>query len=277
MDSMTITDQDLQNPWFQVGQQFANDVPDFIAAWNCVVGNSQPWQVHPNTNPVARLMGYMRSLMEVSQQALYSTDMIKKFNDKDRSNITNWYVSFYFYNFIVRVKTATDLLALIIRHIFCIDNTKLKDEQCSLHKNNIIGILRNDNPTLQQKNLAKILENARKDWIKDFYPLRNLVIHQPGLLFIHAYDTEIKWTQGSQITVPFPYKEISSLKSVDRSYPLSALEPLADAGEPLSVFLRTIKSMSIHPDFIIIVDPTILCDEIWALLSQVINKVFKEF
>jgi hypothetical protein len=214
---MSIEEQDLQTLWFKVGQRFADDNPAFVKCWNYAVSNSRPWQVHQYVNPVAQLIEYLRSLMDACQQALYSIEKIKELHDKERNNITTWYASHHFYNFIARAKTATDLLALLIRHIFAIEETKLKDEECSLHKSRIIGILRNQNPTPLKKNLADILAQAQKGWIQDFYPLRNFVIHQPGFLFTNApFSSPDKWSQGSHIFIPFPYEKIDFIGNRDK-------------------------------------------------------------
>ncbi|MBE7553722.1 MAG: hypothetical protein HS126_21860 [Anaerolineales bacterium] len=167
------------------------------------------------------------------------------------------------------------MLALLIRHIFAIDETKLKDEDCSLHKPRIIGILRNYNPTPSKKDLADTFDDAKEKWIEKFYPLRNFVVHQPGFLFTGPPYNTIH-PAGSHIYVPFPYKNVNSSITFDWLHPLDALKPLADAGEPLSVFLRQIESTSLNRTNNLMIEPLTLCEEIWIKLSQLIDKVITQ-
>ena len=272
---MSLSEQDIKNSWLQVGQRFADDNPAFVKTWNHVLFNSRPWQVHPYVNPVAQLIGYLRSLMYVCQQSLYSIEQINELRDKEQDNINTWYVSLHFYDFIARVKTATDLLALLIRHIFAIDKTKLPDEHCSLHTLKISGILSSQNPTPLKKNLAVTLKESKEEWIEKFYPLRNFVVHQPGFLFTGPPYNTIH-PAGSYIYVPFPYKNVNSSITFDRLRPLESLKPLADAGEPLSVFLRQIESTSLNHTNHLMVEPLTLCEEIWVKLSHLIDKVITQ-
>jgi hypothetical protein len=150
--------------------------------------------------------------------------------------------------------------------------TKLPDEHCSLHTLKISGILSSQDPTPLKKNLAATLKENKEEWIEKFYPLRNLVIHQPGLLFTGPPYSTVR-PAGSHIFIPFPYKNVNASITFDGQYPLDALKPLADAGEPLSAFLRQIRSTSINPSINLMVEPLILCEEIWVKLSQLIDKV----
>lgn len=272
---MFITKQDMKNSWLQVGQRFADDNPAFVKTWNYVHSNSRPWQVHPYVNPIAQLIEYLRALMDACQQSLYSIEQINELRDKENSNITTWYASFHFYNFITRVHSAMDIFALLIRHIFAIDKRKLPDSQCSLHKRKISDTLSNQNPSPLKENLAATLKEAKEEWIEKFSHLRNFVIHQPGLLFTGPpYNTV--HPAGSHIYVPFPYKNVNTSITFDSLHPLDALKPLADAGEPLSVFLRQIESTSVNRANNLMVEPITLCEEIWMKLSQLIDKVITQ-
>src|SRR5688572_23156130 len=76
----------------------------------------------PYKQPIARLCQYLDSLQATCLQASYSMERIYLFcsADEDAPTFTNFgfHVEHYLYDFLTRVKTTTDLLALIIKHIF---------------------------------------------------------------------------------------------------------------------------------------------------------------
>jgi hypothetical protein len=262
--------------WQRIGGRFFADIPSFVKTWNHVLENQEPQHVSP-LHPIAQLVEYLQALTDACQQALYAIERITLYCDKENSNTFGFFVSHYVYDFFSRIKSATDLLALMIRHIYEISNTELKDEACALEKGLVASILRKSaiaDPT--RESLAKKLDKAR-NWVKPLYDLRNVIIHKPGLDFppLGAIDNS-SWRHGIYISIHCPYLNTPSSITFDRRHPLNALKPLAVQGEPFSVFLREIKSKAVHSHYNLYVEPVTLCEEVWALLSSLIEDIIKE-
>lgn len=263
-DSFT---QKVHTQWQRIGQRFYTDIPSFGEIWNYVVESTGPY--HSADHPLTRLFKYMQSLQDTCQQALYSVERLDLFCNQEASNVFEFYVAHYVYDFLARVKTATDLLALMINHVFELD---LSDEDCSLEKGKIAGVLRKSDPGDQHREeLAKKLDRALNNWVSPFYGLRNVVIHQAGLNFILASPTRF-----SQHRIHIFFAIPSSISSIhiDQLKPFASLKPLVDQGDPFSTFLWKIKSKSVSQH--LTVDPVILCEELWELLSALIEDLINE-
>lgn len=261
--------------WQRIGGRFFSDNPSFAKIWNYVIESQEPQYVYRH-HPISQLIQYLQSLTDTCQQALYSTERISLFCEKENSNVFSFYVAHYVYDFFARVKTATDLLALMIKHIFWITDAELKDKECALEQGKVSRALRSSDPNDQLREaLARKLDKARK-WVKPLYELRNVIIHQPGLEFPPLGADNSRWRHGIYVAIPFPYASSMSSITLDRLHPLDSLKPLADQGEPFSVFLRAIDSKAVNSVHGLFVEPVTLCEEIWALLSALIEDIIKE-
>jgi hypothetical protein len=85
-----------------------------------------------------------------------------------------------------------------------------------------------------------------------------------------------RWRHGIYIAIPFPYVNSMASITLDRLNPLDSLKPLADQGEPFSVLLRAINSKAVNDVYGLYVEPVTLCEEIWVLLSTLIEGIIKE-
>ena len=245
-DSFT---QETIDQWQRIGHHFYTDIPSFGGIWNTVV---EACGLRADHHPVARLVKYLRSFIDTGQQALYSMGRLQLFSTQEASNTFEFYVAHYLYDFLARVKTATDLLALMINHIF---ELGLSEKVCSLEKGAFSNALRNKDPSDQQmKKLGSKLDKARNDWLSAFYELRNLIIHRAGLRFIamgvsDAGQSRIHIATGDLLRI-------------------------ADERKLLEELLTRIGAGSVSPYGTI--DPLRLCEELWmeltGLVEDVINK-----
>lgn len=261
--------QEVHTQWQRIGQRFYTDIPSFGKIWNYVVESREPR--HSADHPVTLLVKYMQSLQNTCQQALYSVERLDLFCNQETSNVFEFYVAHYIYDFLARVKTATDLLVLMIRHVFELGNL-LEDEACSLEKGKVSGALRRSDPSDQcREELARKLDRARNNWVSSFYDLRNVVIHKAGLNFVMTGPTRF-----SQHRIHIFFAIPSSISSIhiDQLKPFASLKPLVEQGDPFSTFLWIIKSKSVSPR--LTVDPVILCEELWELLSALIEDLINE-
>jgi hypothetical protein len=262
--------QETYIQWQRTGGRFYKDNPSFAEIWNYIIENSKPQ--HVNQHPIAQLVQYLQSLSDICHQSLYALERVSLFCDKENSNVFSFYVSHYIYDFFARVKTATDVLALMIKHIYEFPDTQLRSEDCALERGRVTRALRDDSSTDEIKEeLARTLDKTRT-WVKPFYDLRNVIIHRHRLYFPALGATNAEWRHGIYIAIPHPDFPIT----LDRLDPLGSLEPLADQGEPFSIFLRQIRSKAIHSSYGLYVEPVTLCEEIWILLSNSIEEIIKK-
>lgn len=258
--------QEAITQWQQVGQRFFEDVPSFKGVWNDVVESRGPR--HSEDHPLVQLANYVQSLMDTCQQALYSTERLNVFCNQESSNTFAFYARHYAYDFLARVTTATDLLALMINHVF---ELGLPDKACRLDKGDVSAELRKIDLSDQYEELAKTLDRGT-NWVSPYYGFRNVVIHQARIGGGDVLVGDIG-TCPSRIHIWPPIRSGSSI-SIDPMRPFASLKPLADQGEPFSKFLWQIRSKSVSQ--YLSVDPVILCKEIWKLLSALLEEVIDE-
>ena len=141
--------QEMITQWQRIGQRLHRDMPSFNKVQNNIIQVSMR---HHADHPVARLFKYIDFLDVTSQQALYSLERLRRFSITEASNVSEFYVSHYLYDFLARVKTVTDLLALIINYVF---KMGLPEKDCSLEKGKLCNMLiqrfKNKNPNNQAK------------------------------------------------------------------------------------------------------------------------------
>jgi len=141
-------------------------------------GLSSPLMDHP----IIQLRAYVHSAHNSCWQVLYSVERLEALSAWISSSLSsggssiNFFVSYYFSGFISNVKTATDILALMINHIF---ELGIEHERCALDKGVVANRLlsrwsSNRSSSQHIGQLSRGLEQARNDWIRDFYRLRIL-------------------------------------------------------------------------------------------------------
>ncbi len=164
--------------WFRIGERFYSGIPAFREIWNATIKARGPRR---DDHPISRLSNYLDSFANTGQQALYAMEQLEKFSRVESSNTYEFYVRHYFHDFIGRIKTATDLLALTINHLF---ELKLSEKSCSLENNSFRNTLRGyKNDNVLSGKLFHMIDTANSDWISAFYDFRNLVIHRAALRF----------------------------------------------------------------------------------------------
>lgn len=209
---------------------------------------------HPVDHPISQLCDYLTALENTCLQAIYSLSQLTYFCEEEDSASTvgnfTFYVQYYFYDFLAKVKTATDILGLMIKLIF---ELNLQNERCGLNNGDLATHLRNK-PSSKDANekIAKELDRVRNNWAQSFYDLRNAVVHRAG----------------------FPIISKSSDDFNPHRFYIQTIFATIDQRKPLEEFLKKINSKSISP-----IDGglhiTIFCDEVLALLNISIEKIIK--
>ena len=246
--------------WAEIGKRFFEEVPSFSDIWNPSVETDM--KIGPyDINPLGNLVGYIRSLRATCEQGLYAIRCLEGFSTREASNITEFYVAHYLYDFIIRVKTGTDLLALIIKHIYGLGIT---NKQCSLESGAFVSCLRSTKSSFQTAELlAREIDRTRNEWLGSFDTLRDLAVHRAGFKFMIVGDTEYP----VHIELPLP-EAVPKDQPIhyDSNDPLMALEPFI-RDEPLVRFLAQIGSKSASK-YLITINPVRLCEEVWKLWSR---------
>lgn len=239
----------LQNLWHFIGNKFYQEIPNFGTIWNKVVEISgSRFDNHPNSI----LRRYFQSLTDSCQQILYALERLEYYATQEANNIYQFYVSNYLYDLLTRVKTSTDIMALIINHIYQLD---IPDKKCSLEKGGLSTKLREGIAT-NNKAVAYIIDRANNDWLSAFYEFRNIVIHKAGLQYI-----------------------ISGISNVRESLILlwgsDFLTLTTSEKEILDSFLEKIGDLHIkgHP---YLIDPLKVSRNLWKELAKLIQELLNE-
>jgi hypothetical protein len=250
-------------------EKFYAHVPSFVPIWNDLALNE--FARYPRNHPIDALCRYIDALQNACLQAAFAISRTKYFciEEDDVSTIGNFsfYIQYYLYDLLTKVKTATDILALMIKHIF--ELNRLDKKYCALESGRICGALRENGGNQLKQDLARKLDRKRNDWIEPFYHLRNEVVHKTGLEF-----SSVGPNPYSESRFMINLRITSSLRFGTNLFnPIDDLKPLADEGDALSKFLVHIKSKSLagyHG-----IDPIKFCDEIWQLLASLIDDIIK--
>ncbi len=242
----TRNKEELQKLWHYVGEKFYKDIPNLGPIWNkmCVKHGFRR-DDHPNTI----LIKYFDSLSDSCQQILYAIEELKYYTTQEASNVYEFYVSHYLYDLLSRIKTSTDILALIINHIFSLE---ICDNQCSLERGPLSKKLLKKNPN---NKVGPIIDKARNDWVGAFYEFRNIVIHKAGLRY-----------------------NISGISDKSESRILFAagnLLRITSEKNAINNFLEKIGNTHID-GFCGLIDPLTLSNNLWLELSQLINTLLNE-
>ncbi len=233
-----------------IAEKFYQDIPNFGTIWNEVAEISgSRYGNHPN----AILGRYFQSLTDSCEQVLYALERLKYYTRQEPSNICQFYVSNYLYDLLTRVKTSTDIMALIINHIY---RLKISDKECSLEKRSFSAKLRESIGT-NNKATASIIDKASNDWLSDFYKFRNIVIHKGGLVYISSDIPKV-----GESLILLARGELLRLTSESEK-------------EILDRFFNKIRNICIngHP---YLVDPLKLSRNLWKELAKLIQELLNE-
>jgi hypothetical protein len=238
----------LQNLWHFIGEKFYQDIPNFGTIWNEVVEISgSRFDNHPNSI----LRKYFQSLTDSCQQVLYALEKLKYYATQEASNIYQFYVSNYLYDLLTRIKTSTDIMALIINHIYQLN---IPDKKCSLEKRGLSTKLRKSIPT-NNKAIASIIDKANNDWLSAFYEFRNIVIHKAGLQYVISGISNVR--ESLILLGGGDFLKVTSEKEI------------------LDSFLKKMGDTHIngHP---YLVDPLKLSRNLWKELAKLIQELLNE-
>ncbi len=209
---------------------------------------------HPVDHPISQLLDYLIALENTCLQAIYSIHQLTNFCEEEESASTignfAFYVQYYFYDFLTKVKTVTDILGLMIKLIF---ELAIQNERCGLNYGDLATHLRNKTPSNDEKEkLPKELDRVRNNWAQPFYNLRNAVVHRAG----------------------FPIISKSSDSFNPHRFYIQTIFATIDQRKPLEEFLKKIGSKSISP-----IDGGLhivnFCDEVLERLNLSVEKIIK--
>ncbi len=248
--------QEATSQYGNVSRRLSTDITSFSKIWNMtIVASGKYGSDHRATN----LFKYVYSLSASLEQILHSLQCLHKFSTVEASNIFEFYVSFYLYDFLVRVKTVTDLLALTVNFVFKLG---LRRKTCSLEKGPLCSRLTEasksqDCTNNEMQQLSSRLDKARSSWLISFTELRDLVIHRAAIRFILMGVPDV-----GESRIHIATGEI-----------LNALH-VADERQILSKFLAQVTptSMSKYQT----IDPVELCEQLWKRLGRLVELVMNK-
>lgn len=247
-----------------ITQRLFSEIPSFSDIWNPTI--QAGLRIGPfDSCPLGNLVGYIQALRATCEQGLYAIQCLKGFSTHEASNITEFYVAYFLNDFIIRVKTGTDLLALMIKSIYGLG---IDDKKCSLESGSFASHLRSTASSCQTaESLAREIDRVRTEWLGSFDTLRDLAVHRAGFKFMMVGGTEYP----VHIELPLPEAARSQPIPYDLSDPLRALKPYIP-DEPLSQFLTQIGSRSVSK-YLITMNPILFCEEVWKLWSKSTDKI----
>lgn len=217
-------------------------------------------------HPVTQLLTYINSTHNVVWQVLYSVERLAVLSDwmslsSGTSSLMDHFISYYFSGFVAKVKATTDILGLMINHLF---ELGIDRKKCGLERgviaNKLLDKVSAVSPNRHIGQLSLDLEYARTQWIKDFYDLRNVVAHRDemwpntlGIRFLDESDPASIVTAHPFIIRPTPHN--------------SQLLDYAKRISPSSVV--SYESMDAF------IDPQKFCVNIWEKVSSLLDCVGK--
>lgn len=230
---------------------------------------------HENDQQISKLFRFVDSMRTLCQQALYSKGQLAAFEAQAArlpspgspqffrslrlSPLFIFFIAHYLYDFMARIKTIADLLALMVKHVY---KLALADEQCCLEKGKLAQELRDayDESGCKDQHLRKLgakLDRERNEWFQDFYEVRNLIIHREGLQSI------VMVALPDSGPRPIHIQSDKLLRIADE-----------DEREHLRDFFAKIDGKIITQYQT--VDPVVLCEVLWHRLVGLIGAVFQE-
>ncbi|MBN2393184.1 MAG: hypothetical protein JXR84_20810 [Anaerolineae bacterium] len=203
-------------------------------------------------HPTTRLLTYLNSIHNTCWQVLYSMERLSMLSNwvslpGGAGSIMDHFISYYFSGFVAEVKATTDILGLMVNHLF---ELNIERKRCGLEKgvvsNKLFDKVSDSSSDKHMIQLSYDLEQARTYWIKDFYDLRNVVTHRdemwPSTLGIRSSDAN----------------DTVSIVPDFRIYPNPHNPQLLDYAKRVSPF--SIVSYEFVDDFI---DPLKFCVDVW--------------
>ncbi|MBW7989859.1 MAG: hypothetical protein FVQ84_07575 [Planctomycetes bacterium] len=230
---------DKMTDWFDIGARCKESFPILHATWNEVCSAAGPLR---DNHPVGELRELIHSAILIGQHTIYSSTLITRYTRIEANNVYQDYVLYYFYNFIGRIMSSSDIFGLIINHVYSLE---LEESKCGLHRGSITNRLDTDKAS---KELSVVINRARDQWLIAFYHMRNLVLHRTGIKLIIGNDigdSLINIQLGDMLSVP-------------------------SEREILEKFLLGI-GLDVPPTCIL--DPVILCEHLFNAWQSIVNEI----
>jgi hypothetical protein len=101
--------------WFHVGEKCKESLPLLHETWNEVCSAAPPLS---DTHPLGELRTLLWAAILIGQHAIYSAIYVERYARAEASNTYEDYVQYYLYNFIGRVMSASDILGLLVNHVY---------------------------------------------------------------------------------------------------------------------------------------------------------------
>lgn len=250
--------EEAKTQWIRINKCLMADMPSLNATLLRVIPPSSGLPPF-GESPYANFLRYLLALDDVCQQALYALERLPLFTSREEwSNPWELYVKYYLCDLLSRVKTATDLVALILNVVF---ELGLPLEKCSLEKGKVAGGLTsfpNEDSGIgaAAREVGATLDRARDDWIKAFYELRNLVIHRNGLMLRGARHPE-----------------------TGENYVFVAASGLLDVADDRRAVDRIVTRLDLLEDPLTMtsaVEPVNLCEQLWTRLAALVDSVLDQ-
>jgi hypothetical protein len=306
--------------WTDVYNRFLSQLSLFPKIYNDLILNYAARNLREH--PISQIIDYLDALLKTGAELAYSQQQInawckhpEMWNGITGHNVFKFYASYYFSNFLIRVKLSTDLLALTLNLIY---DLQLQPESCDLESGRFKGLLgelrpkKNSKSWKRIKELINVLENSRQ-WIVPLKDLRNDSVHRGKLPWMGTYDKNgntalaLHVTTPSDVSIKFPASNpyTGSIFDDDGSplLPVHALRylyplplPRDAANDNLDFWQQVdnrnpVGSIEDREGFYLAKfllkinsksvgnkldsDPIILCSEIWERLISLIEDVFR--
>jgi hypothetical protein len=254
----------------EIEERFDSDTAPLSDAWKDLL---EARKRHENDQRISKLSRFVDSMRMLCQQALYSKEQLAAFEALAASLPSSppvqymrslypyqFFVANYLYDFMARIKTAVDLLALTVNHIY---DLKLDRKACRLEKGGQLASALTSayyKSGCKDQHLRKLgakLDRERNEWFQYFYEARNLIIHREGLQPIRM------------VALPDPGLRPIQIQS-DKLLQIAD----EDEREHLRDFFAKIDGQIITQYQT--VDPVMLCEVLWNRLAALIRVVFQE-
>jgi len=122
---------EAKTQWERINARVSRDIPSLrTIPWEAILQSGGVPQFGESRS--AQLLRYLLALDDVCQQALYAMEQLPLFTCRgEYSSPWELYAKYYIYDVLSRVKTATDLLALLLNVVFGLG---LPTKECSLER-----------------------------------------------------------------------------------------------------------------------------------------------
>jgi hypothetical protein len=257
--------EDLESLSLQIVNTIRDECPSFIqfqaqvrsAKFKLEETGSNNLVYNHTEHPLSILNKYTYSLERACWDILYSIsrlNMLAQYVELPggQNTLISHYISYYFFDCISRGKAVVDILGLMINHLFALGVNK---ERCGLDRGAIAASLANNYSDSKEHkcivDLCRKLEEYRNSWIRDFYELRNTVIHRYefGTLAI--------------VTICVDDKGLP-----ERKHPFEVI--FHETAESIN-YIRSIAPVSVIADYS--VDPVLFYSGLWKKLALLIECV----